>query len=131
MTLWRKISFVFSTLLVFSACVNEQSETPRSVDDLDVHIQVQEEQKVGEEVPLQVQLLEGQAYVEDVDQVRFDVFEKEQTDTVTTKEARYVQDGVFRSSIELDDAGEYVVEVIITNNGGQTSEQMTVVLFEE
>ncbi|MFS0788565.1 hypothetical protein ABC345_19535 [Shouchella sp. 1P09AA] len=129
--MWWKVIFTFSTLFVFSACLNERSEMPPAVNDLDVHIQVQEEQKVGEEVPLQVQLLEGQAYVEDVGQVRFEVFESDQTDTVRTKEARYVQDGIFRSSIQLDDAGEYVIEVMITSGGETVSEQVTLVLLEE
>lgn len=115
----RKMLIVLFTCIVaiaLSACGSNQSNTyeKKVPVELKVVLKVPAEATVNEKVPLQALVTQGKEKVKDADEVKYQIWEGDNTNESKYIDAKNEKNGNYSASFVFDHAGTYQVQVHVT-----------------
>lgn len=110
------ILFTCITAIALSACGSNQSNTyeKKVPVELKVALKVPENANVNEKVPLQALVTQGKEKVKDADEVKYQIWEGDNTNDSKYIDAKNDKNGNYSASLEFDHAGTYQVQVHVT-----------------
>ncbi|WP_054704483.1 FixH family protein [Bacillus sp. JCM 19041] len=109
---WLLPAILAFVLLV--GCSEEDGGNELSLEVIEVDIDVEVEQRLGESFDLQTWVTQGDDKVEDAHEVLFELWKDGDRDNAEFHEAIHEKDGLYRAPVEVSEDGIYLLQAHVT-----------------